>query len=191
MERSADVAYAFELLLSELTGVEKAVREAGAEAFRRGDTEAVDQLSAKAKAVTRLQDDLRAKQAEWRSLWGSPLDTPPTEGGTAHKSFTSKLRRGIRTQEREYRQPILQALVDLGGQAPTGKALDRVHVLMKSRLRPVDYEPLPSDPKQQRWRNAAMWERFAMKKEGLIRSDSPRGTWAISDEGRQALGRAR
>jgi len=187
VERSGDVAYAFELLLSELVEVEKSVREAGAEASRCGDTAAVDDLSAKAKVVTRLQEDLQAKQAEWRSVWGAPAEHPTGAPKKTSKTFTTKLSRGIRTQEAEYRRPILQALVDLGGQAPIGQVLDRVHSLMKGCLKPVDYEPVPSDAKRPRWGVAAQFERYAMVRDGLLRSDSPRGTWAITTQGRQYL----
>ena len=58
---------------------------------------------------------------------------------------------------------------------------------MESHLQPVDLEPLPSDPKTPRWRNAAMRERYAMVRAGLLRSDSPRGTWAITEQGREYL----
>jgi len=53
--------------------------------------------------------------------------------------------------------------------------------------RKVDLEPLASDPKTPRWRNAACWARSAMVNEGLLKSDSPRGVWEISAEGRKRL----
>ena len=38
-----------------------------------------------------------------------------------------------------------------------------------------------------RWRNAAQWARNSMIHEGLLKADSPRGVWEISDQGRRAL----
>ena len=38
-----------------------------------------------------------------------------------------------------------------------------------------------------RWRNTAQWARNAMVKEGLLASDSPRGVWEITAEGKQWL----
>ncbi|MFO7166894.1 MAG: winged helix-turn-helix domain-containing protein [Chloroflexota bacterium] len=58
---------------------------------------------------------------------------------------------------------------------------------MRDRLTEVDYQPLNSDPSESRWRNAAQWARNAMVKEGLLKTDSPRGIWEISESGRQRL----
>ncbi len=55
---------------------------------------------------------------------------------------------------------------------------------MKDQLKSVDYEALPSNPNVPRWCNLVMWERQNMKAEGLLRDDSPRGIWAISETGR-------
>jgi restriction system protein len=38
-----------------------------------------------------------------------------------------------------------------------------------------------------RWRNTAQWARNSLREEGLIRDDSPRGIWEITDKGRQWL----
>ncbi len=38
-----------------------------------------------------------------------------------------------------------------------------------------------------RWRNTAQWARNTLREEGLIRDDTPRGIWAISDAGRKWL----
>ncbi|MGC8822956.1 MAG: winged helix-turn-helix domain-containing protein, partial [Desulfurella sp.] len=60
-----------------------------------------------------------------------------------------------------------------------------VHEKMKSILREYDYEPLPSNPKQERWKNTAQWARNTMVNEGLLVSNSPRGIWEITEEGRR------
>ncbi len=55
---------------------------------------------------------------------------------------------------------------------------------MKADLRPVDHEPLASDPHQPRWRKTAQWARFSMASIGFLDNDSPRRIWAITEEGR-------
>ena len=67
------------------------------------------------------------------------------------------------------------------------KVVDLVGQSMKGVLREVDYEPLASDAEVPRWRNSAQWARKSMVNEGLLRDDSRRGTWAISDAGRASL----
>ncbi len=44
-----------------------------------------------------------------------------------------------------------------------------------------------ADGKTIRWRNTAQWARNTLREEGLIRDDTPRGVWAISDAGRKWL----
>ena len=68
-----------------------------------------------------------------------------------------------------------------------GQILDRVGQVMQGVLRDVDHQPLASDPGLPRWRNAAQWARNSMVQEGLLRNDSPRGIWEITDAGRQSL----
>lgn len=98
-----------------------------------------------------------------------------------------RLQRGLRTPESAYYQPILKALDGLGGRARMNDVLDRIEELMHGRLSEVDYQPLNSDPEVPRWRNAAQWARSQMVKEGLLKDDSPRGIWEISDGGRHIL----
>jgi hypothetical protein len=46
---------------------------------------------------------------------------------------------------------------------------------------------LASDPDMPRWRNSAQWARNTMRQEGLLKEDSPHGTWEITDAGRARL----
>ncbi len=75
----------------------------------------------------------------------------------------------------------LPRLVDLGaGKCVPCKA-------MKPILKDVDHEPLASDPDMPRWRNSAQWARNTMRQEGLLKDDSPHGTWEISEVGRARI----
>lgn len=93
---------------------------------------------------------------------------------------------GIKTPQEQYRLPILQALVEMGGKARTGRVLDRVSELMAGILNDFDRERLPQ-VRDIRWRNTAMWERLEMVKEGLLSDQSPDGTWEITKAGIQKL----
>lgn len=85
-----------------------------------------------------------------------------------------------------YTLPLLQALVDLGGEATKHQVLERVHELMKDQLKPADYEELPSG-KGIRWQTKVAWLRFVLRKQGYLRGDTPQGNWAITEKGRQYL----
>lgn len=111
------------------------------------------------------------------------------EGGANIPNTTERRHRinyGQRTQQAKYRTPILQALEDLGGSGYVNEVLDFVYKKMKNFLVPVDLEEIPS-VRQKRWRNTAMWERSHMVKDGLVKNDSPRGIWEISEKGKKYL----
>lgn len=176
-----DVTEAFQILLSELDAVLKATREEAAEASRQGEYEQAQTLLTQAQQIEKFIADIHAKRQEWQHLMGKP--SLQREG----KREAKRLPRGQRTPEKAYRLPILRALVALGGEARVQEVLERVFTEMKSHLKPVDLKPLPSNPKMPRWQNTAMWERVKMVNEGLLRSDSPRGVWAITERGRAYL----
>jgi negative regulator of replication initiation len=90
-----------------------------------------------------------------------------------------------RTPQQAYRQPILEALLEFRGAAAACDVLERVREKMQGILKPADHEKLASG--MVRWRNTAMWERSAMVQQGLLKADSPRGHWEISDRGRASV----
>jgi len=114
------------------------------------------------------------------------VDVEDEEKHTERQNL-GRLRRGIRTREESYYRPILQAIAEMGGSGRMRDVLDKVEKIMKDTLKPVDFEPLASDPDNPRWRNAAQWARNTMVNEGLLKNDSPRGFWEISDTGRKYL----
>lgn len=84
-----------------------------------------------------------------------------------------------------YWPAILSTLVNLGGRARSETVTDEVGKLLKTTLKPNDYERLPSGVV--RWRNRVAWQRLNMINEGLLRSGSPRGIWEITENGRAWL----
>jgi hypothetical protein len=51
---------------------------------------------------------------------------------------------------------------------------------MKSIFREADYHIRKSDKKPV-WHNVMNWERLNMVKDGLLKSNSPRGIWELND----------
>ncbi len=103
-------------------------------------------------------------------------------GDSEAKPFVarSKRKRGRKLPQREFRKPLLEVLSELGGRATVGD----VRRLMLERVSPLlgdaDYESVSSgDP---RWWNAVCWERNDLVKEGLFKSNSPRGIWELSGQ---------
>jgi hypothetical protein len=108
------------------------------------------------------------------------------DGKGSRRDF-GRLQRGIRTPEETFRLPILQTLVKMGGSGLAREVLTQVEKLLRQDLSETDYETLPSTPNTPRWSNTAQWARNSMVHEGLLRDDSPRGTWEISEQGREYL----
>ena len=159
---------------------------------------------------------IRIADATWDRLkrWAIPLEDSPedalrkvleaaeehlkcgqtTSGGHRRRSIEpvkwNKLRKGLKTPQQAYRQPILEALYELGGSASVGDVLKMVEKKMKPILNEVDHQKLRSGV-DTRWRNTAMWERFSLVKEGLLKSGSPNGIWELSDRGIQEVEEAR
>lgn len=94
--------------------------------------------------------------------------------------------KGERTPRQAFRISILEVLIELRGKGKVNEILEKVEIKMKKVLKPVDYEKLPSGV-MIRWQNTAQWERYIMVQDGLLRSDSPKGTWEITDEGKRLL----
>ena len=92
-----------------------------------------------------------------------------------------KLPIGQKTPQQVYRYPIMEALYELGGSASVADVLELVEGKMKTFLVEVDYQKIPTG--DIRWRNTAMWERHELVKDGLLKADSPRGVWELSNEG--------
>lgn len=102
----------------------------------------------------------------------------------------TKLKRGLRSPETAFYVPILKALDELGGTARTADVVTRVGELMADALLPDDREPLPSTGVP-RWENTTQFARYSMVRGGLLKPDSRRGVWTISEKGVEHLQRTR
>lgn len=180
-----EVGIAFEILLEEVESVVEALNEEGAEAFRRSDHAAAREIANRVQEVTAFRNRVKEMQKEWERLFGE--FARGVKKRCKRRLLTQRLQRGLRTPEDAFRRPILEALVELGGSATIDKVLDLVYEKMRDRLNEYDLQPLPSSPEQARWRNTAQWCRYTMVREGLLKPDSPKGVWEITEAGRKQL----
>ena len=92
---------------------------------------------------------------------------------------------GPKLPQKEFRVPLLLGLLQLGGSAPAKTVRGVMEPIMAPRLSAGDYESVATgDP---RWWNAICWERSDLVKDGLLRDDTDRGIWEISEKGRKYL----
>jgi hypothetical protein len=173
------------MLLEEVEAEIDFVSNAGAKACEARDTGKAREAADRADTLVAFRDKVAVLRREWEGL--SKAEEQEDEQTRAERRNPGKLRKGLRTPTEAYFQPILRTLEEMGGRGKVSEVLDRVGQIMKPVLRDVDCQPLNSDPDIPRWRNAAQWARNTMRQDGLIKEDSPHGTWAISDKGRATL----
>lgn len=112
----------------------------------------------------------------------------PESSEPARRRNLGRVRPGDKTSEDRFHQPILEALVHLGGSGTVREVLDIVEAHHASDFKASDRQVLPSSRTGElRWRNTCQWARHELVVAGLLKGDSPRGQWQISDSGRAWL----
>lgn len=186
-----NVFAAFEMLLEEMEVKIDVINKTIARATDGRDYTNAREAVERAHQANLLREKLVDLRQEWESRIDVHQDKEEEEHISSERRNMGRLQRGLRTPEPAFRIPILKALDEMGGKARLQEVLARVERLMQGLLKDVDYEILPSSPDSPRWRNTAQWERNTMVKQGLLKSNSPRGVWEISDEGRRLLIRSK
>ena len=181
-----NIVAAFEILLEEIETEIDFCNRGGAQAFEGRDYEQVKVFLDRAAQITSFRDKVDVLRREWENQFSHEEDEKYTDIHAA-RSNLGRLRRGVRTGQKAFYRPILEALQTLGGSATIHQVLDHVLQSMRGTLKDVDFELLTSVPDLPRWKNTAQWARNSMVKEGLLRDDSPRGIWQISDSGIRLL----
>ena len=112
---------------------------------------------------------------------GHTSSTAPVE----FERFTIVAPRGSRLPQSEYELPILEAIIELGGGAPSSRVVELVGKKLADKLTSVDFTRVKSG--ETRWENRTRFARLMLKNLGQISPDSPHGTWEITDEGRSRV----
>jgi hypothetical protein len=184
--RSDEVSDAFALLRDEISAVVNWLGVEIADATTQRNFDAAEALLTLAREAEAIAADVNGAAARWEKLarrLGTDGNARPP---AVRRRNLGRLRRGEKTPQEAYWRPILASLVRRGGRARTGEVLDDLERELAGTFTAADLEPLPSDPRTLRWRNAAQWARQELVQEGLL-TRSPRGVWEISDAGRQWL----
>ncbi|NUQ62199.1 MAG: hypothetical protein HUU20_06910 [Pirellulales bacterium] len=178
---------AFDMLLEEIEAEIEFTAKTGARAFEARDYDRAREALERAARITAFREKADTLRREWEAIVGTAEDEDEEDDERVSRRDLGRLARGLRTGEDAYRVPILEALAGMGGSGAMSEVLERICQSMRGVLKDVDFEPLASDPALPRWRNTACWARNAMVKEGLLKGDSRRGVWEISELGRRLL----
>lgn len=184
-----EVVEAFEMLLDELERIIPDLNAQGKELLETKKYSEAHAIINTAEAVVAFQGKVRALLTEWNDI-----KTPARNSVISKKHeravkrlLSSDLHKERRTHEKQFVLPILQALVDFGGNATKNQVLERLEFTMADRLNQTDWETLTSRTHEIRWKNTAAWARQRMVNDGLLARGSPIGVWEITTSGRSYL----
>jgi Mrr N-terminal domain len=86
--------------------------------------------------------------------------------------------------EANYRLPILRVLSDAGGRMATSEAIAAVGDIVYDQLKPADLELQGTKP---RWEQRIQFTRLRLVEDKLMKKESPRGTWEITEAGEKVV----
>lgn len=145
----------------------KGLNQLASQKMARGDYGAAEALAARGKEIRQFQLEVDALRKRWREVCGP--------GSTTKKK--------PRTPLWGFYQPILQALVQLGGAGTRAEVETQVERVMSSSLQAGDLEVRPNGVP--RWRLSVRFSRKPLVQEGWIVARNAR-RWEVTDAGRKA-----
>ena len=192
------ISQAFDALLQTLESEINSVNELGIKSFEARNYENARSAADRAARLNSFEPRLTELRSEWSQLLaGEPIvpgqnnesankqSGPPIQGQTdpAAKAIWQRQT----TPEDQFYQPILQAMVEMGGSAKEDDVLNQIGEKMKEVFNQVDLNAVPNgDPNVPIWRITALWARGSLVQAGLIKVDSRKKFWEITDKGRAA-----
>ncbi len=128
-----------------------------------------------------------------------PIDGAPNRGVSRPRTVTKNSSRSSKTRtkkrsrvptgtvlrEESYEIPLLAVLEEEGGSGPASEIIQALGARLADQLLPNDRRELKSGAI--RWQNRAQFVRLRLVQRGDMAGDSPRGIWAISEQGRKRL----
>lgn len=128
-----------------------------------------------------VESPARAQQKKPKPVRGAPKRAKaPGRRRKARRASSANL-----LPESEYELPLLKALHELGGTAPTREVIQALGKKLDGRLTALDKSKIHSGGV--RWMNRAQFVRLSLVRSGDLRADPPRGVWAISEQGQRRL----
>lgn len=145
----------------------KGLNLAASQRMAKGDYATAETLAGRGKEIRQFQSEVEALRKRWREVCGA--------GGHAAKKSTTPLW--------TYYQPILQGLVQAGGECRRTDLEAHVERLMGASLQPGDRAATARG--RERWRGMVRRARKPLIAEGWI-EDGAGKLWRITDAGRKA-----
>ena len=110
-----------------------------------------------------------------------PKKTPPPPSPSTPRAPSGEL-----LPMEEYELPLLRAISQLGGSAPSCKVREAVEPMLADRLAAPDHARLQSA--DVRWENRLGFARLNAVRRGHLSANSRRGVWELTEAGIERLG---
>lgn len=147
----------------------------------------LDSSTAATEDLDLIDDDL-PRPTKLAAVTNAAHPTTSSSRRPGKKTSSAKRRRapaGVLLPEVRYEAPLLAAILELGGAAPSRLVIDLVGEKLKDDLTEVDKEKLSSGGI--RWQSRVQFVRIRLIERGLMTKEAPRGVWAISEAGREFI----
>lgn len=176
-----------EMILFHMEEDLEAISETGMQAFLTGNFTQAKDIAEQASQLQTLIEQVQTSLENWADLIGEDeVEEPVAFESQTSRSYTNRLEGGKCMPQEAFRIPILQALTALGGGAQRKTVFAEMEELLHDQFNSYDLEIMQGNW-YTRWMNQAAWERQRMVGDGLLKDDSPRGRWEISEAGKQYL----
>lgn len=177
---------AFDILLDEIQNEIDLIKKSVSSAMADEKYDKVQNAVDTAKRINEFEKNVRNLREEWKNIMLG-VSTVKKRRGRPPKSKLERAKKGEITPEHDFFIPILQIIKEEGGSAKTKYVVRKVGIMMSGNFTLKDREPVPSNPNQTRWDNRVRWARNTLITKGLLKSNSPRGLWEITQKGRNYL----
>ena len=161
-----EVERALKQTVREVKAALKEINQQAGRLVARGEYGAAETLVEVGRSITKFGAEVEGLLLRWRELGETAPGQVPSE----------------RTPLWEYYRPILQALVELGGEAIVSQVEERVEPILAAVLRPGEMEIMSGDKLS--WKRTVRRARRHMVKEGFL-EDHAKLRWRITSEGRR------
>ena len=154
---------AFDFIASEMEKFIKSLKSEANIFFQKEDFEESKKLIENAQALSDFKKKTELLQYEWKNLI-----LGRKRRKRKLKKKTKKLSKGLKTPLVEFRLPILETIIEMGGSGHVDAIIKKVGQKMKDILNEYDYKHLESD-NSYRWVKSVQWCKYTMVKEGLLK----------------------
>jgi hypothetical protein len=176
-----------EMILFHMEEDLEAISESGMQAFASGNFTQAKDIAEQASQLQTLIEQVQTALEKWADLIGEEaVEEPVAFESQISRSYTGRLESGKCMPQEAFCIPILEALTALCGGAQRRTVFDEMEKQLHDQFNEYDLEIMQGSW-YTRWMNQAAWERQRMVEDGLLKGDSPRGRWEISEAGKQYL----